>query len=70
MSPFISQQMASRLQMMGNDYDQLATTIDSDCIPTKFGGNWKVENDEMSEQQIDEMCEKVVNYWKYYSVKK
>lgn len=67
-SPLMSTQLKNLIILHGTNYDKLHDTIDKSCIPTEFDGDWQVNNEMFTDELIDDINEKVKQYWAKYKV--
>lgn len=68
LSPFISKEMKEKLILCGEDYTILQKHIDAQCIPVEFGGEWRIDDNQFTDEFINEINDKVKAYWEKYPV--
>lgn len=66
--PLISKRMTSRITFLGTNYEALTKSIQKECIPEQYGGEWTVPDDYFTDEKIDEIADKVAAYWDKYAV--
>lgn len=67
-SSFVSKEMKERMILCGTNYAKLQDTLDKECIPTQFGGEWEVDDNQFTDELIAKINDEVKAYWEKYPV--